>query len=137
MELALISLQVSISEATGAQFSVPSFEPTNNEFFFGNLMGRMLRSTAMLSISRRPSARDRSRPSQWFRGAGSLRPSDSGRNPHQLNHLTHKILPYGVPISVDWDPIRNPFYPSYQRLVVMQGLTSVPVNRQRPYGWSG
>jgi len=61
-----LSLQVSISEASPAQFSPPSSLPANRLFFLDSAIGRMVRSTQLVSRSMRPSSRNRSRPSQWF-----------------------------------------------------------------------
>jgi hypothetical protein len=61
-----LSLQVSINEARAAQVSAPSSLPANKEFFLLSAMGRMLRSTQLVSSSMRPSCRNRSRPCQWF-----------------------------------------------------------------------
>src|SRR3954469_1723156 len=51
------SLQVSINEASMAQFSAPSSEPAKSAFFLLRATGRMLRSTVLESISMRPSSR--------------------------------------------------------------------------------
>jgi hypothetical protein len=58
------SLQVSISEAMVAQCSAPPSDPANRAFFRLSAMGRMERSTVLLSSSMRPSSIKRVRPSQ-------------------------------------------------------------------------
>jgi hypothetical protein len=60
----LQSLQVSISEAMTAQCSPPPSEPANNAFLRLSAIGRIERSTMLLSISMRPSLRYRVSPSQ-------------------------------------------------------------------------
>src|SRR5260370_37460652 len=50
------SLQVSISEASIAQFSAPSSLPANRAFFLLRAIGRIARSTVLESISMRPSS---------------------------------------------------------------------------------
>jgi hypothetical protein len=47
-------LQVSISEAMTAQFSAPASWPAKRAFLRFRAMGRMVRSTVLLSISTRP-----------------------------------------------------------------------------------
>ena len=61
-----LSLQVSTKDAMVAQFAAPASWPAKRAFFRFNAMGRMVRSTALLSISIRPSARKRQRPAQYF-----------------------------------------------------------------------
>ena len=58
------NLQVSIRDATVAQCSAPPSEPANNAFFRLSAIGRMERSTILLSSSMRPSSMKRVRPSQ-------------------------------------------------------------------------
>src|SRR5499427_8598919 len=58
------SLQLSINEASIAQFSAPSSLPANREFFLLRAIGRIARSTVLESISMRPSSRKRTSPSQ-------------------------------------------------------------------------
>src|SRR4051794_34225341 len=58
------SLQLSISEASIAQFSAPSSLPANRAFFLLRAIGRIARSTVLESISIRPSSRKRPSPSQ-------------------------------------------------------------------------
>ena len=43
----------------------PSSEPANRLFFLPRAMGRMLRSTTLVSSSTRPSSRNRPSPSMW------------------------------------------------------------------------
>ena len=57
----------SISEAMQAQFSAPSSWPANNAFLRLSTIGRMPRSTLLVSSSMRPSSRKRMRPSQRFK----------------------------------------------------------------------
>jgi hypothetical protein len=57
-------MQVSISEAMTAQCSPPLSEPANNAFLRLSAIGRIERSTMLLSISMRPSSRYRVSPSQ-------------------------------------------------------------------------
>ena len=59
-----LSLQVSISEAITAQCSAPPSEPANRAFLRFSAIGRMVRSTMLVSISMRPSSRKRLRPAQ-------------------------------------------------------------------------
>ena len=59
-----LSLQFSISVAITAQLSPPSSDPANKAFLRFRASGLMLRSTALLSRSRRPSSRNRERPAQ-------------------------------------------------------------------------
>src|SRR5690348_1854146 len=58
------SLQLSINEASIAQFSAPSSLPANRAFFLLRAIGRIARSTVLESISMRPSSRKRASPSQ-------------------------------------------------------------------------
>lgn len=55
--LMLLSLQVSINDASTAQLSAPSSQPAKREFLTLSLIGRIARSTAFVSISMRPSSR--------------------------------------------------------------------------------
>ena len=64
--LTLWSLQVSISEASIAQFSAPPSLPANRAFFLVSATGRMARSPLLESISIRPSPRKRASPPQWL-----------------------------------------------------------------------
>ena len=67
MRVDAVQLAVSISEAMIAQLSAPSSLPANSAFLRFSAIGRMERSTILLSISMRPSSRKRMRPSQWLR----------------------------------------------------------------------
>jgi hypothetical protein len=58
-----LSLQVSISEAMIAQCSPPLSEPAKRAFLRLRAMGRIVRSTTLVSISMRPSSRKRVSPS--------------------------------------------------------------------------
>jgi hypothetical protein len=58
------SLQVSISEAMMAQCSPPPSEPANSAFLRLSAIGRIDRSTTLLSISMRPLSMKRVSPSQ-------------------------------------------------------------------------
>ena len=60
------SLHVSISEAMHAQFAPPSSLPANRLFFLDRMIGFIARSMLFVSSSMRPSARNCSRPFQWF-----------------------------------------------------------------------
>src|SRR5436853_52000 len=55
---------VLISEAMTARCSAPPSEPAKSAFLRVKASGRMLRSTTLLSISIRPSSRNRHRPGQ-------------------------------------------------------------------------
>lgn len=58
------SLQVSTREAMMAQCSAPPSEPANSAFFRLSVIGRIERSTALLSSSIRPSSIKYVRPFQ-------------------------------------------------------------------------
>ena len=59
-----VELAVSMSEAIVAQCSAPPSEPAKSAFFLLRAIGRMERSTTLLSISTVPSSRKRHRPAQ-------------------------------------------------------------------------
>ena len=52
-----LSLQVSMSEAMTAQLAPPSSLPANSAFLRLSAIGRIERSTVLVSISMRPSSR--------------------------------------------------------------------------------
>jgi hypothetical protein len=58
------SLQVSISEAMVAQCSPPPSEPAKRAFFLLSAIGRIVRSTTLVSISMRPSSRKEALPAR-------------------------------------------------------------------------
>ena len=62
------SLQVSISEASTAQFSAPRSWPANSAFLRLSAIGRIERSTVLESISMRPSSRKRIEPVPLVQG---------------------------------------------------------------------
>lgn|GEM_PF-6551450 len=59
-------MQVSMSEAIIAQFSAPASCPAKSAFLRLRAIGRMVRSTVLLSISMRPSDKKSFRPSQYL-----------------------------------------------------------------------
>ncbi|PUB08460.1 hypothetical protein DFP92_1327 [Yoonia sediminilitoris] len=62
----LFILQVSTRDASMAQFFAPAPWPAKSAFFLCRAMGRIVRSTALLSISMRPSVRNRINPSRYL-----------------------------------------------------------------------
>src|ERR1019366_7052790 len=60
-----LSFAVLRIEAKIAQLSAPPSLPLNNEFFLPSAIGRIERSTVLVSTSTRPSVRNTVRPSQW------------------------------------------------------------------------
>ena len=61
-----LSLQVSTSEAMIAQLAPPSSLPAKSAFLRLKAIGRMMRSTTLVSISMRPSSRKQHSPFQWL-----------------------------------------------------------------------
>ncbi len=62
--LTLLSLAVSMSDAMIAQLAPPSSLPAKSAFLRLKAMGRIERSTVLVSISMRPSRKNRESPSQ-------------------------------------------------------------------------
>jgi hypothetical protein len=59
-------MQVSTTEATAAHLAPPSSPEANSAFLRLRQIGRIARSTVLLSSSIRPSSRNLTRPSRWF-----------------------------------------------------------------------
>ena len=61
----LFNLQVSISDAMRAQVRPPSSCPAKRAFLRFKVIGRIVFSTGLVSISTRPSVKKICSPSQW------------------------------------------------------------------------
>src|SRR5690606_8713922 len=70
-----LSLQVSTTEARRPQFRMPASCPESSAFYRLSAIGRMVRSTALLSSSMRPSPRNSSSPVQHMAMQLSASPS--------------------------------------------------------------
>jgi hypothetical protein len=96
-------LQVSISDAIVAQCSVPPSEPANSAFFRLSAIGRIERSTALLSSSMRPSSMKRVPPnarahSGWPRDYGdsaqiAAAASQTSMNSKSLRIFRNRVKP--------------------------------------------